>query len=666
MPAAVWDYKLGGYQVLKKWLSYRERPVLGRPLLPAEVQHFMGTARRIAAILIVTAKESRRVSSSLSIDAETLLSLPIDEALAESDKQECRDYGRIFFDRARESEEANKTRTATAWRLLSTLVEVGLQASNLSEPFRPYLGMQGHRTSVSEDLNDATATAVYELAKQVSDPELRARLMDITWDARRDARRDHLAARGAIQCYLQSAARLMDPEDWPPYVERCERALRLAKQIRDDDLQDKVLSEIEGTILELDGTDPLHMTNQLMTLLIEFGRGNPETMSAVTEKAITFAEEENDFRKTRFHLENLVGWSRMARNAEAERSASIRIAASYERQAELCSDDGEFLLAARWMGHAHHFYGNITGMREKAIEVYRKLREFQRSGTGEMNKISTEPIDISEGVKQARERVSGLNFRKALLALAVVARPTDFNSVTQHARELMEEFPFQGLFGGVVMAHDGRVIAHRSPDSQEDADQHEQALWQRVVKVALLNEEIAVQVTIVPALNQIMFEHNPTFRDLRELVVHNPFIPEGHEELFAKGFLAGLRGNFPEALSILVPQLENSLRHLLEQSGLEISTQDGRGIQDVILLGSILGKEQLGEILSPDIVKELKVLFDDQQGPRLRHYIAHGLMHHDAFYGLLAIYAWWLIFYLCICPVQKRFKDEPESSEEVD
>ena len=25
VPAAVWNYKLGGYQVLKKWLSYREQ-----------------------------------------------------------------------------------------------------------------------------------------------------------------------------------------------------------------------------------------------------------------------------------------------------------------------------------------------------------------------------------------------------------------------------------------------------------------------------------------------------------------------------------------------------------------------------------------------------------------------------------------------------------------
>ena len=49
--AAVWNYKLGGYQVLKKWLSYRESKVLGRNLLPEEVQHFTDTARRIAAII---------------------------------------------------------------------------------------------------------------------------------------------------------------------------------------------------------------------------------------------------------------------------------------------------------------------------------------------------------------------------------------------------------------------------------------------------------------------------------------------------------------------------------------------------------------------------------------------------------------------------------------
>ncbi len=58
VPAAVWNYRLGGYQVLKKWLSYREQDVLGRPLKLDEVQHFTNTARRIAEILRLTTSKA--------------------------------------------------------------------------------------------------------------------------------------------------------------------------------------------------------------------------------------------------------------------------------------------------------------------------------------------------------------------------------------------------------------------------------------------------------------------------------------------------------------------------------------------------------------------------------------------------------------------------------
>jgi hypothetical protein len=53
VPANVWVYTLGGYQVLKKWLSYREHKLLQRPLRPDEVREVTAIARRIAAILLL-------------------------------------------------------------------------------------------------------------------------------------------------------------------------------------------------------------------------------------------------------------------------------------------------------------------------------------------------------------------------------------------------------------------------------------------------------------------------------------------------------------------------------------------------------------------------------------------------------------------------------------
>ena len=53
IPARVWDYTIGGYQVIKKWLSYRELELLSRPLTPDEAREVMNMARRIAAIVLL-------------------------------------------------------------------------------------------------------------------------------------------------------------------------------------------------------------------------------------------------------------------------------------------------------------------------------------------------------------------------------------------------------------------------------------------------------------------------------------------------------------------------------------------------------------------------------------------------------------------------------------
>ncbi len=58
VPKEAWEYNIGGYQVLKKWLSYREygageKPVLGRALTTEEARAFTDIARRLAALVLL-------------------------------------------------------------------------------------------------------------------------------------------------------------------------------------------------------------------------------------------------------------------------------------------------------------------------------------------------------------------------------------------------------------------------------------------------------------------------------------------------------------------------------------------------------------------------------------------------------------------------------------
>jgi hypothetical protein len=53
VPKCVWEYHIGGYQVIKKWLSYREKAILGRGLRVEEAEYVTEIARRIAALILM-------------------------------------------------------------------------------------------------------------------------------------------------------------------------------------------------------------------------------------------------------------------------------------------------------------------------------------------------------------------------------------------------------------------------------------------------------------------------------------------------------------------------------------------------------------------------------------------------------------------------------------
>ncbi len=204
-------------------------------------------------------------SFSLSTPPEVLLALGVDEALAESRKPICWKYGDVFLERAKRAEAEGNAEIGKAWRLLYQLTQVGMREGNSEEPFQPMFESAEGRSLIPDDLDQVTADAVHQLGLVTEDPELRGRLLDITWVRLRNPE----AAREAVRSYIKTAGRLFDPEDGIDYVQRIERAVRLARQLQDQTLADAVLADIERKIIDLQGGDRLFMTSRLMELLLE-------------------------------------------------------------------------------------------------------------------------------------------------------------------------------------------------------------------------------------------------------------------------------------------------------------------------------------------------------------------------------------------------------------
>jgi hypothetical protein len=53
VPEAVWDFKVGGFQVLRKWLSYRDKKILGRDLRIDEIRQFTDICLRLTELVLL-------------------------------------------------------------------------------------------------------------------------------------------------------------------------------------------------------------------------------------------------------------------------------------------------------------------------------------------------------------------------------------------------------------------------------------------------------------------------------------------------------------------------------------------------------------------------------------------------------------------------------------
>jgi hypothetical protein len=114
------------------------------------------------------------------------------------------------------------------------------------------------------------------------------------------------------------------------------------------------------------------------------------------------------------------------------------------------------------------------------------------------------------------------------------------------------------------------------------------------------------------------------------------------------------------ACHLLFPQLENSLRHVLSDAGIDTSKLDEEMLQEDRSLSGLLSnrREQLESVFGLDLIYTNDLLFNFKGGPCLRHEIAHGKLAPGACYLHSSIYACWLMYCLCchcftftLCPV---------------
>jgi hypothetical protein len=162
----------------------------------------------------------------------------------------------------------------------------------------------------------------------------------------------------------------------------------------------------------------------------------------------------------------------------------------------------------------------------------------------------------------------------------------------------------------------------------------------------LLHVDLWVEARILPALETLIGEHVLTEDLFIQIAEGSSVVPPGRHMTVGKGLLAGFKKDFPTAIHLLTPQVENLVRWHLKSRGAETTIRNMEGIETELSLNKLVELDLACEILQPGLLFEIKALFVHEEGPNLRNRIAHGLADDSELNSNYVIYAWWLIFSL--------------------
>lgn len=563
------------------------------------------------------------------------------------EKKKDRSFASVF-------DEREKDHPNNGWGLLAQIFNMHFK-NGKAEPFGPMWQMEGRRSLIPADLSDSQLDAIQSTLNTVADPEFQARIGDILWLRRKDFK----AARMAVAAYIEAGSRLEDPQRWPHCMERYERGLRIARQIdAKGELPKTVLAHLEARVRHYNGEDPMFFTCKALELLAEFQFGDFPALAEIAGRVAAKSSEGGDFRRARNHFDVQARLLKLAKDDEAAEAARVASAETHVQEAEAQEASGSFMAARSFWEDAVLAFRERPSLRARIPELQQRLAIAGKKTLDEMQSFSHE-IDIRPMVEQAEAAFKGLPLDDALCKLAVFEAPIDPVSIREQTLKELEDAPLHAHITAEIYDETGRKVGRRPGISSTDAKENEAAIEGFIEQNAGFHRHLAVTGSIAPAVRTILTEHDVTEKEIEGLIADSGFIPEGRLPLFVKAIADGFRWDFSTSLHVFVPQAENGLRHIIEQSGEVPRSVNQDGVEEVWSIERIMGNDRLKKALGAAFVFDLQSLLSGRTGPNLRNSIAHGLVSSGSLNSPTGFYLWWLLFRLVVVPtpMMKAFRE---------
>ncbi len=550
-----------------------------------------------------------------------------------------------------------------------------LNPESWDEPFKPMMSIGNRRSHLPGDLTESQLELLARVLPLIEQRPLKGRIADVLWFL--GDRSDHELLRIAIDAYRavpleRDVWHQRGNDEWRRAIELARRRGR-AEMVRLTEMGETIRTRILGGDL-YDG----FMLIDLSDLLRMCVKPEDDERAKLAARYFALAAEaaENDKKFAR-HLERKAQEWFASIDAKEEVYESVeRIAKLYEREAQqrMAAGSGNALAAGHFLEKAlgtlrtlPRKYRVERNLHSRTADLRERLAESREASLEAMMRIETDPIDLTDAVANTRRRVSGRSKFDALVHLSALYPLSEVQKASEHAKELAEG-SLRHLFGRATYSADGRKVAA----SEGSPALPEAAIWSDMVRTVAMKTGIVATGFLLPGLEVVTFEHRYDLSFLQQVCLGSPLVPPGHEDLWARGIRHGLNGDFPSAVTVLVPQIEQLVRQGLKRQGVHTLVVDEmNGVESEKGLGALLAMPEAVQLLGPDLHFELRALLVEQEGPNRRHNTAHGLLNDDQAWSAESLYVWWLCLRMVVVPLWNvdqdgRGDDEAAADEDAD
>lgn len=548
-----------------------------------------------------------------------------------------------------------------ALEALGKVASLYVRAEDWHSPYGPAISIENRRTPIPSDLTEHEVDLLKDLVDAIPHVLLRARVSDVLSVLSHGQERIEFAGRH-LDALLEDG---ISEESWLHAYEMWDRGLLVARRFGEP--MKARLSKLEQELRRVvrmspDGFVSLRAADLLLRHSLARDRAR-----LIAQRLERLAKAAAEPERRRLYLRAAAEWFDRA-------GLSMQSFRLVQAEVESLNDEAE--AAARAGGgqpvmRASHLF-ELALQRVRALPrsvradlglthlpalFARRIRELGAASLGSMTAFTSDPIDLSEAARQARDQVKGRERLEAMLAFCGLADFARFQHERESAEKLLQEHPLQSLFSTVHYSRDGRIIHRTGGRGGEPVYGVDPAVWKQMIQAYELRVRFMSQAAIWPAFVQLTNEHHLSASDFAEIVGLTGLVPADRVVQFARALAYGFDGDFSTATQLLTPQLENLVRHHLANAGEQTSTISAQQTEAEIGLSALMERPLADEVFGEDIAFELRALLCGPIGPNLRNEVAHGLLSDNEAGSANGLYLWWLALRLVFVPFWNSLHD---------